>query len=40
MSLNLANQSRAYDATLRAVRFWGHDGATTNSEKAMRLRRP
>ena len=27
MSLSFPNQSRAYDATLRAVRFWGHDGA-------------
>ncbi len=26
MTLNFTNQSRAYDATLRAVRFWGHDG--------------
>ena len=26
MSLNFPNQSRSYDATLRAVRFWGHDG--------------
>jgi uncharacterized protein DUF1488 len=27
MPLNFPNQSRSYDATLRAVRFWGHDGA-------------
>jgi hypothetical protein len=27
MSLSFPNQSRSYDATLRAVRFWGHDGA-------------
>jgi Protein of unknown function (DUF1488) len=27
MSLNFPNPSRSYDATLRAVRFWGHDGA-------------
>ena len=27
MSLNFPNQSRSYDATLRAVRFWGHDSA-------------
>jgi Protein of unknown function (DUF1488) len=27
MALNFLNQSRSYDATLRAVRFWGHDGA-------------
>jgi Protein of unknown function (DUF1488) len=27
MALNFPNQSRAYDATRRAVRFWGHDSA-------------
>jgi hypothetical protein len=27
MSLSFPNKSRSYDATLRAVRFWGHDGA-------------
>jgi Protein of unknown function (DUF1488) len=27
MTLNFPNPSRSYDATLRAVRFWGHDGA-------------
>jgi hypothetical protein len=27
MSLSFPNQSRSYDATLRAIRFWGHDGA-------------
>jgi hypothetical protein len=27
MSLNFPNQSRSYDATLRVVRFWGHDSA-------------
>jgi len=26
MALNLPNPSRSYDATRRAVRFWGHDG--------------
>jgi Protein of unknown function (DUF1488) len=26
VSLNFPNRSRSYDATLRAVRFWGHDG--------------
>ena len=31
MSLNFPNQSRSYDATLRAVRFWGHDGAMETS---------
>ena len=25
--LNFPNQSRVYDATRRAVRFWGHDSA-------------
>jgi hypothetical protein len=27
MSLSFPNQSRFYDATRRAVRFWGHDSA-------------
>jgi hypothetical protein len=27
MSLSFPNQSRFYDATRRAVRFWGHDNA-------------
>ena len=27
MPLNFPNRSRSYDATPRAVRFWGHDGA-------------
>ena len=27
MALNFPNQSRAYDATRRAVRFWGYDSA-------------
>ena len=27
MPLNFPNQSRSYDATRRAVRFWGHDSA-------------
>ncbi len=27
MPLNFPNQSRFYDATRRAVRFWGHDSA-------------
>ena len=27
MSLIFPNQSRSYDATRRAVRFWGHDSA-------------
>jgi hypothetical protein len=25
--LNFPNQSRSFDPTRRAVRFWGHDGA-------------
>ena len=27
MALYFPNESRYYDATLHAVRFWGHDGA-------------
>jgi hypothetical protein len=27
MALNFPNQSRFFDATRRAVRFWGHDSA-------------
>jgi hypothetical protein len=27
MALDFPNPSRSYDATLQAVRFWGHDGA-------------
>src|SRR5436190_14242463 len=27
MSLSFPNPSRSYDATRRAVRFWGHDSA-------------
>ena len=27
MMLNFPNQSRSYDATRRAVRFWGHESA-------------
>jgi hypothetical protein len=27
MALSFANQSRSYDATRRAVRFWGNDSA-------------
>jgi hypothetical protein len=27
MALNFPNQSRSYDGTRRAVRFWGHDTA-------------
>jgi hypothetical protein len=27
MALSFPNRSRSYDATRRAVRFWGHDSA-------------
>jgi hypothetical protein len=27
MALRFLNQSRSYDSTRRAVRFWGHDSA-------------
>jgi hypothetical protein len=27
MTITFPNQSRSYDATRRAVRFWGHDSA-------------
>ena len=27
MALNFPNRSRSFDATRRAVRFWGHDSA-------------
>jgi hypothetical protein len=42
MALNFPNQSRSYDATLRAVRFWGHDGAMeasfyVNEDALMRI---
>jgi Protein of unknown function (DUF1488) len=44
MSLNFPNQSRSYDATLHAVRFWGHDGAMEASffvnEKALQQIQP
>ena len=31
MALSFPNQSRVYDATRRAVRFWGHDSAMETS---------
>jgi hypothetical protein len=31
MALRFPNQSRSFDATRRAVRFWGHDGAMEGS---------
>ena len=44
MSLNFPNQSRSYDATLRAVRFWGHDGpmeaAFSVNEEALKTIQP
>ena len=44
MGLSFPNQSRAYDATRRAVRFWGHDSAMEASffvtEDALRHLQP
>jgi hypothetical protein len=31
MALTFPNQSRSFDATRRAVRFWGHDSAMESS---------
>ena len=31
MALNFPNQSRSYDATRRAVRFWGYDRSMESS---------
>jgi Protein of unknown function (DUF1488) len=31
MTINFPNQSRSYDATRRAVRFWGYDTAMERS---------
>jgi hypothetical protein len=31
MTLRFPNQSRSYDLTRRAVRFWGHDSAMETS---------
>ena len=31
MALNFPNRSRSYDATRRAVRFWGYDSAIESS---------
>jgi hypothetical protein len=31
VALSFPNQSRFYDATRRAVRFWGHDSAMESS---------
>lgn len=31
MALNFPNRSRSYDATRRAVRFWGYDSAMESS---------
>ena len=44
MTLNFTNQSRSYDATRHAVRFWGYDGAREVSffvtEDALRRLQP
>jgi hypothetical protein len=44
MALNFPNQSRWYDATLRAVRFWGYDSAVEATffveEDALKLIQP
>jgi Protein of unknown function (DUF1488). len=31
MAINFPNRSRSYDATRRAVRFWGHDRSMESS---------
>ncbi len=31
LAINFPNQSRSYDATRRAVRFWGYDRSMENS---------
>jgi hypothetical protein len=44
MALSFPNQMRAYDASRRAVRFWGHDSAMEASffvtEDALKRIRP
>jgi hypothetical protein len=44
MTLNFPNQMRSYDASRRAVRFWGHDSAMEASffvtEDALKRIRP
>ena len=44
MALNFPNPCRSYDATRRAVRFWGHEGAMEASffinEDALRRLQP
>jgi hypothetical protein len=44
MALNFPNRSRSYDATRRAVRFWGHDLSMESSffvtEDALRQIQP
>jgi Protein of unknown function (DUF1488) len=44
MTLSFPNRSRSYDATRRAVRFWGHDGALEASffvtEEALQCLQP
>jgi hypothetical protein len=44
MALNFPNESRSFDSTRRAVRFWGHDSAMEASffvgEEALRCIQP
>jgi hypothetical protein len=44
MALSFPNESRSFDATRRAVRFWGHDSAMERSffitEEALRRLEP
>ncbi|HKH20567.1 MAG TPA: DUF1488 domain-containing protein [Gammaproteobacteria bacterium] len=44
MTLRFPNESRSFDATRRAVRFWGHDSAMETSffigEEALRRVQP
>ena len=44
MALSFPNQTRWYDATRRAVRFWGHDSAIETlffvTEEALRRIQP
>jgi Protein of unknown function (DUF1488) len=40
MTLSFPNQSRFYDATRRAVRFWGHDSAFFVNADALKRIKP
>jgi hypothetical protein len=44
LALNFPNESRSYDSTRRAIRFWGYDGALERpfliTEQALRQVRP